>query len=229
MNIDDFSRTSAKIPVKRNYFFVCEGENTEVRYLTSLSDKSRYIGLKDNIVIHVYEKKGKEAGQSSPQGILRIAMKYKADLKERNAYAEGTDKMVIIFDLDRLISKKQRVLYNDILNTCSEENIYPAVTNPAFELFLMLHFRNSVENVIIPDNAAIFANKIVRPGKRRYIDKLLSDKYGINAKEKKTFYNEVENVSTAISNEKHDIINNFPADGFNFLTSNIGCLIAEMF
>lgn len=175
------------------------------------------------------KKKGEEAGQSSPQGILKIAMKYKADLKAQNAFAEETDKMVIIFDLDRLISKKQRVLYNEILHTCSEENIYPAVTNPAFELFLMLHFRNSVENVIIPDNAAILANKKVRPGKRRYIDKLLSDKYGINAKKKTTFYNEVENVSTAISNEKHDIINNSPANGFNFLTSNIGCLIAEMF
>lgn len=229
MNYDDINRVSLNLRVKRNFFFVCEGQKTEVNYFNSLHENSRKINLRDNVKINIYKKEGDEAGFSSAQGVLQLALKYKEELIEAGKYVEGTDRVVIVFDLDVLRKRQTINIYEDILKRCEEEKIYVAVTNPAFELFLMLHHEDSIEKVIQPNYSIILENKKPRGDKRRPVERMLSSNYQVNSKQRAHYNDIVGKVKVAIENEKHDIINNDIKQGLELLTCNVGCLISEMF
>ncbi len=56
------------------------------------------------------------------------------------------DKMIIVFDADIFEEKVQD--YDEVVALGEAENIL-AVSNPAFELFLLLHFENAYEEKIL--------------------------------------------------------------------------------
>ena len=55
-----------------------------------------------------------------------------------------------------------------------------AVTNPSFELFLLLHLDGAVERIVLPNEREILRNGYV--GRRRFVEKLASDELGMNVK-----------------------------------------------
>ena len=71
------------------------------------------------------------------------------------AFDKERDKMIIVFDADIFEEKVQD--YDKLVASGEKDNIL-AVTNPAFELFLLLHFENSYEQDILPNEEAIIKN-----------------------------------------------------------------------
>lgn len=200
----------------RKYFFICEGSNTEVWYFEKLIDMRKALGIHPMIDIRLMEKIGEDETVSNPKALIEFAEEQKkiAD----NQFDEQHDKMVVVFDAD--IYKNAADRYKEILELGSQNNML-AVTYPSFELYLLLHYDDAYEKVILPNVELILDNKKV--GKRRYIAKLFSDTSGMNPKENPAVGNLAEHIDIAIGQE--ECLNQDIEQAVGRLTSNIGAII----
>lgn len=96
--------------------------------------------------------------------------------------------------------------------------------NPAFELFLLLHFEGAYETDIIPHAKEIIRNK--KEGNQTFIYKLLLGKTGINAKKTPKIGELAKRVETAILQEKK--VNEDIHDCKGKITCNIGKIIENI-
>lgn len=203
----------------RKYFFICEGANTEVWYFRKLIDIRKELGIHPLIDIRLMEKTEEDANISNPIRLIEFAeaQKEAAD----NEFDRDHDKMIVVFDAD--IYKNKPDLFKKIYDLGHENNIL-AVTNPSFELFLLLHYEKAYEEVILPNYEEILQNK--RNGKRRYITILFTERSGMNPKENPGIGTLAEKIYTAIEQEKN--INQDGENAIGNLTSNIGKIIQDI-
>lgn len=209
-----------KIEPYRKYFFICEGSNTEVWYFKSLIDIRKQLNIHPLIDIRLMEKTDEDAHLSNPKALIEFANKQKA-LPENN-FDPNRDQMIIVFDCD--IYRQRPEIYQEIIQTSSQNNNILAVTNPSFELFLLLHYKNSYSEIITPNIDEIFANKKV--GKRRFITILFSEKSGMNPKENNNIGKLAPLIDIAIEQEKY--LNQDAVFAAEKLTSNIGMIIQRI-
>ena len=94
------------------------------------------------------------------------------------------------------------------------------MTNPSFELFLLLHYEGVYEELILPNTELILANQKV--GKRRYIATLFTDKSGMNPKENSSVGNLAAYIDIAVTQEEK--LNQDIDNAIGNLTSNMGKL-----
>ena len=203
----------------RKYFFICEGSNTEVWYFRKLIDMRKELDIHPLIDIRLMEKTGKDIYLSNPKALIEFAEKQKTIVK--NKFDIKRDKMVIVFDTD--IYKNKPDKFKEIYEMGHENNIL-AITNPSFELFLLLHYEGIYEKVILPDCNSILENKKI--GKRRYITKLFTDISKMNPKENQAVGELAANILTAIKQEKK--LNQDAEKALGNLTSNIGKIIQDI-
>ena len=144
------------------------------------------------------EKTETDKNISFPSNLVKFAFEQKT--VETNEFDINRDKMVVV-----LIEK------SDIA----------AVTNPNFELFLLLHLKNSCENYI-RGNEKEFLTKDIK-NKYSYSYNLLHDITGINSKKNPNIGNLAQDVLCAISEEKK--INQDIHNCKGIITSNIGQII----
>lgn len=208
-----------KMEPYRKYYIICEGEKTEALYFKRLVDKRKELGIHSLIDIRFMEKTGDDAGLSHPKALIRFAEKQKSI--ESNAFDAGHDKMVIVFDAD--IFRGKAVEYTDMVSEAKLNNIL-GITYPCFELFLLLHFDQSYEEIIKPNAEELLRNKKI--GNRRMMDKLFSDRSGMNPKSNPNIGTLVDRLDVALEQEKRVNQNiDFATDR---LTSNIGMIIAQI-
>lgn len=203
----------------RKYYFIAEGANTERFYFERLIDERKRLGFKDTIDIRFLEKTEKDRNISYPAHLIAFAEKLKKSSEIE--FDEQYDKIVIVFDAD--IFEKKVSNYQELINMKSKSSIY-AVTNPAFELFLLLHLSNSYEEVIAPNYAIILENR--KEQGKTPIHKFLLEKTGVNVKHNSSIGQLALNIDIAIEQEKkvnQDILN---CKGR--LTSNIAQIISGM-
>lgn len=208
-----------KVEPYRKYFFICEGKNTEVWYFKKLIDIRKTLGIHPLIDIRLMEKTGEDDSISNPKALIEFAEKQKKITD--NDFDIKHDKMIIVFDVD--IYKTKPEVYKGILELVGEDNIL-AVTNPSFELFLLLHYMNSVNNIILPEKEQILRNK--KEGKRRYITKRFTDISGMNPKENVAIGDLAIFIDTAIEQEK--LLNQDIAKAIGLITCNIGKVIEDI-
>lgn len=212
-------RTSDEEPQRepfRKYFFICEGINTEVWYFRKLIDMRKQLGIHPLIALRLMERTDEDEGRSNPKALITFAEKQKK--VQANDFDIAHDKMIIVFDAD--IYKYKANEYRELIKTGQKNNVL-AVTNPSFELFLLLHFDNSYENDIKPNAVSILGNQKV--GKRRYITALFTDKCGMNPKENPSIGELVKDIDIAINQEK--MMNQNIDNAIGQLTCNIGKII----
>ena len=137
----------------RKYFFICEGSNTEVWYFKKLIDLRKQLRIHPLIDIRLMEKTEEDKTVSNPKALIKFAEKQKGITE--NKFDQKYDKMVIVFDAD--IYKGDPAKYNEIIKLGGDNLL--AVTNPSFELFLLLHYENSYEELIKPNEEEILCNK----------------------------------------------------------------------
>lgn len=200
----------------RKYYFICEGANTETWYFQKLIDIRKQLGIHPTIDICLLEKTGSDRDISYPLKLIRFANAQKEN--EDISFDPAHDKMIIIFDADIFEEKVDN--YEKVLAEGEDSNIL-GVTNPSFELFLLLHVADSYEAVIKPNLDAIIKNE--KLGNQRFIYSLLLENTGINSKKNPEIGALAENIDVAIRQEKN--LNQNIHDCQGKVTSNIGQII----
>lgn len=209
--------TEEQIEPYKKFFFICEGANTEVWYFEKLIDQRKQLGIHPLIDICLLEKTEEDRRISYPMRLIEFAeaQKDNPDLH----FDRNHDEMIVVFDADIFESKSTN--YQDTLQAAQSMGDIVAVTNPAFELFLLLHFDNSYETDILPNAEAILENK--KEGNQTFIYRLLLQRTGMNSKKNSRIGELALNIETAISQEKQ--LNQNPNNCHGQLTSNIGFII----
>lgn len=123
MSKDRFKRNKPVRKRRRVYVIAAEGEQTEEIYFSAFrGDKYR-----KNIHIEVLSSK---KGHSSPQNVLRRLREY-----IKHYGLEKEDEAWLVIDVDNWGEE----ILADICQGCQKPGFYTAISNPCFELWLMLH------------------------------------------------------------------------------------------
>ena len=132
-------------------------------------------------------------------------------------YSKVRDKLNMVIDRDKQNFKDYQ--YDEVVEFCLNYKVNLYVSNPTFEFFLMLHFKEVLEE----DRDIMFENK--RVGRKRYLEKRLHDI--CNYKKSSLNFNVFEPyIQDAIEREKlfaEDIM-----ELKDKLGSNVGILIKEL-
>ncbi|MBP8640496.1 MAG: RloB domain-containing protein [Oscillospiraceae bacterium] len=214
------SDNSEQIEPYRKYYFICEGANTETWYFRKLIDLRKELNIHPLIEIHLLEKTEEDKNLSYPKKLIAFADSLKCS-ESQISFDSDIDRMIVVFDAD--IFECNVKDYSDVIKDGEKNNIL-AVTNPSFELFLLLHFENSYETDIKPNATDIIENKKV--GNHRYICELLKSKTGINSKTNKNIGELASKVEIAIMQESK--INQDIHQCKGCITSNIGSIISAI-
>ena len=167
------------------------------------------------IDIRLWEKTEGDRNISFAKNLVRFAYEQKS--LESNGFDVERDKMIIVFDGDIFEEKVQGY---DELFASIEENDIAAVSNPGFELFLLLHVDGSYEKYI-QGHEADFLTMV--DGKYAYAYNALLEATGMNAKKNPQIGTLAENVLVAIEQER--LINQDIHQLKGRVSSNIGLII----
>ena len=167
------------------------------------------------IDIRLWEKTEGDRNISFAKNLVRFAYEQKS--LESNGFDVERDKMIIVFDGDIFEEKVQG--YDELIASI-EENDIAAVSNPGFELFLLLHVDGSYEKYI-QGHEADFLTMV--DGKYAYAYNALLEATGMNAKKNPQLGTLAENVLVAIEQER--LINQDIHQLKGRVSSNIGLII----
>jgi hypothetical protein len=199
------------------YYVLCEGQNTEWFYFTELCKHKKSLGIHDSIEIIPLEKTGEHAGWSNPKKLLELAESKRQELKagENSTYTKD-DRFVIVFDLD-IFNKIEEREYKEILRKIKEDEI-PVVSNPCYDLWLLLHKANAYNLYIRPNQEDILKNGHISQ-KHTYTSDLASKALGFSTKGKNAedFARLMCKVDIAINEEKNI------CEDVNSMLNKIGC------
>jgi len=133
-------------------------------------------------------------------------------------YNKDIDKICLVMDRDK--GNVKPFQYDEIIQKCNEKYIKLYVSNPTFEFWLLLHS----DKIYELDRAELLQN--IRLGKKRYIEKELTDKFNGYKKDNIKFERFSPHINLAIQQEKDfcEDIQHLKDD----LGSNVGVLISEL-
>lgn len=209
-------RTSLGLNPKSKYYIIPEGEKTEIQYFLGIRDNAREININSLIEVIPIENDEEELGQSHP---IRKITNFNEDIENNKfLYDKEIDKVCFVIDRDPQNFSEQQ--YDNFLKMCKDYNYKVYVSNPTFELFLLLHD----DKIFDIDKTAMLENRRVSNSKR-FLEVKLSEIFGCN-KKNINFEKFKVNIKKAINNEKQ-----FEEDLINLkhnLGSNVGTLLDEM-
>lgn len=132
-----------------------EGIKTEVIYFEDLKEKYK------NLKVHTEVIKKKDT-KSSPEYILDSLIEFKNTYK-----LNVNDELWLVIDFDKWGTKK----ISSISTSCRQKRIHLALSNPCFELWLLLHFID-VSSMIVDEKNKIKNNKKINRS-RNFISNLI--------------------------------------------------------
>jgi hypothetical protein len=203
----------------RKYIFICEGANTETFYFRRLIDLRKQLGIHPLIDIRLWEKTDEDRDLSFAKNLVSFAERQKEN--PDNDFDSERDKMVIVFDGDIF---EEKVLGYDELIEQIEKNDIAAVTNPGFELFLLLHIDGSYERNIKGHELEFL--RMDEKGRYSYAYNILHGITGMNAKKNPEIGNLADNIKIAIIQEEK--INQNIHDIKGKVSSNVGKIIKDI-
>lgn len=209
-------RTSLGLNPKSKYYIIPEGEKTEIQYFLGIRDNAREININSLIEVIPIENDDEELGQSHP---IRKITNFNEDIENNKfLYDKEIDKVCFVIDRDPQNFSEQQ--YDNFLKMCKDYNYKVYVSNPTFELFLLMHD----DKIFDIDKRAMLENRRVSNSKR-FLEVKLSEIFGCN-KKNINFEKFKVNIKKAINNEKKFEENLF--DLKDNLGSNVGILLDEM-
>lgn len=204
----------------KKYYLLCEGENTENWYFEELIDNRKVLGIHSTVDLILLERTEEDLHNSSPKCLLKYA-----DLLTANGaidYDKDYDKVIIVFDADIFRDKDEE--FKELILEMQGKGYWVAVTNPSFELFLLLHKDNSVNEHILPNEKELLRNK--KTGSRTAMQTKFTAVAGFNPKTNKKVGELCANLDIAIEQEKS--LNQDINECIGKLTSNIGNTIEKI-
>lgn len=218
------SNKEKQIEPYKHYYFICEGQNTEKWYFEKFIDMKKEFSISALVSIEYLEKTEEHKRWSDPKKLYELA-----EICRKNgdvSFDPKYDHMILVFDAD-IYEGRQPSLYDKFIEEASKTNMI-CVTNPSFELFLLLHYENSYTEIILPNADQIIKNDWVDIGteKIRYIENLFRTKSGLHPKKDPAIAELVKNIYTAIKQEKN--LNNDISSCRGNITSNIGIVMQKI-
>jgi hypothetical protein len=201
---------------KIKYFIACEGRKTEYLYFSGIN-KNR-VPLKINSLTEfVFLRHEKDKG-NNPLSLYEEAGK---ELDSYDNYFPDTgDQFCLIVDRDKHSFSENQ--YDSLLELERQEKVKLYVTNPCFEFWLLLHFKDCKEydSQKLPENSGT--------GNRTYVESVLKECPGGSYSKTGLKFddNYKDKVHTAINNSKKYTteVNELK----NSLGTNAGVLIESM-
>lgn len=215
-------QVSRRLPRSR-CFLISEGANTEYWYFSGLAAKLDREGKPETIEIRPVERTGEDRNRSNPKALADQARLIYEDTDGRFGFDKGADRIVVVFDAD--IYKGDEQAYRAAL-TQFDGLAEVAVTNPSFELFLLLHVPNSYEELIAPHEDELVANVRAKSGHRRLVSELANNACGMNLKSNPGVAKLSEKFEVAAKQEP--MLNQFAEDAMGKLTSNVAKVISGL-
>ena len=203
----------------RKYFFICEGANTETFYFRKLIDLRKALNIHPLIDIRLMEKTEEHSNLSYPKQLLDFAETLKDD--ESLDFDKEHDRMIVIFDAD--IFEEKVSGYEELVKEGVKSSII-GITNPGFEVFLLLHIEGAYEKCIKDNDAAFFEKDEKNRYRHPYND--LLETTGMNSKKNSKIGDLAENVTVAIEQEKS--VNQDIFDVKGKVSSNIASIIENI-
>lgn len=205
----------------RRYYLIFEGANTERKYFQGIEDYRKELGINSYIELVILHKEGEIRSFSHPSKLLELIDDKKKSLKRDAKFDKEIDRFVIVFDRD---SYENQENYLEFIEKANEGNIL-TVTSPCFELWLILHYENALENYILPNKEKLLENEKVSRA-HTFASNLFSEISGTNPKSGTFFKKLKDNVDLAIEQEKglEQGIREMASD----IGSNVGMLIEQM-
>ena len=211
---------SAPLKPKSRCFVVAEGANTEYWYLSNLATMLSKRNLPERIEIVPIRRTGDDRNKSHPRALIEQAKKIQDDVDGSFGFERDIDRIVAVFDADVYKGDASRYVA-DLAEFDGVAQV--AVTNPSFELFLVLHVEGAVERYLVPHREEILANGYYEGTRRRFISKLANDVLGMNTKSNRDVARLAESFDVAARQER--LLNQDPRSAMNDLTSNIALTI----
>lgn len=219
-------RTNSKIELrpKKKYFIVGEGNKTEVDYFNGIFNHRKELNIDELIDIIVVERDEDSISHSHPKHLLNSALtKFNKvpvpEGYETIEYDNNIDEIWLLFDRDPCNFSKEQ--FDEIYNTCNQNNIKIGFTNPTFEFWLLLH----CTDVSQYDQNTLLENRKIN-NKRRFLEGELSKILDGYKKKNIRFERFKDKIDYAILQEKN-YTQQFP-QMFDSLGSNIGTLLEKM-
>lgn len=189
------SKVKEEKEAKKVFLLACEGRHTERKYFSGLSDDLKNKIPINFININIFEKSDQDL--SNPKKILdELNAK-----KEKDGFEEDEIYLIVDRDTDSF-SENQ---FEEVKNGCSENGYQLILSNPNFELWLLFHFLESLND---QDKEEIKVNKIIVEEKLqnflREFEKLRAKKF--NKKILFKHYSErVENAIKIAKENEYDL------------------------
>ena len=210
-----------KIEPLRRYYLIFEGANTERKYFQGIDNNRKELGINSQIELVILHKEGDISNFSHPIKLLELIEEKKKALKRDGKFDKAIDRFVIVFDRD---SYEKPEDYVEFIEKASADNIL-TVTSPCFELWMILHYEDSVKKYITPNKDRLFDNEKVSSS-HTFASRLFSEMSGTNPKSG-SFFNKLKSgINLAIEQEKtleQDILRMETEIG-----SNVGVLLEQM-
>lgn len=228
-------------PARIRFYIISEGPSEE-SYFTGIKNNKGKWGIQNDIHLEVIPKAEGEENFSHPYQLVISALECMGRIDEQGNerpreewekyckwdYDVDYDRVCVIFDRDY---RHLDIKLDEIYEKCRKHHIFIGISNPNFELWLLMHFPN-IEKY---DRISLFKNcKNRYSGKfpsasknKKYLETLVAIQSGGYTKGKKLKFERFsEGVFLAIEQEKQ-----FEEDEEllrNHLGSNLGILLTQM-
>lgn len=185
---------------KKKYYFACEGEKTEYKYLRGVEKFRNELNL-DPLIEIIPIRHGKKTS-SNPLSLMNEAEKA---IQENCTFSPELDTFVLVVDRDKHSFKASQ--YDQVLLKMASTPGYSlVVSNPCFELWLFLHHADlkGYDLKDVAENKKVDVDKVTVTKNRTYIVNCLKEKQGgIYSKTNlkfESFYK--DKIKIAIANSK---------------------------
>ncbi|MGH0052200.1 MAG: RloB family protein [Sphaerochaetaceae bacterium] len=150
---------------KRRFFIACEGRRTEYQYFKGLMQCSQELGISP--MVEMIPLRHSPNTGSNPLNIFEETVEI---LNQSDHYFPDLDRVTIIVDRDKQSFKTFQ--YEAMLTLCREAGFLLCITNPCFELWLLMHYSDLSEY----DSQLLLENRKI--GSRTQVERYLMDKLG---------------------------------------------------
>lgn len=193
------TETQEEVQPYRRYYFLCEGANTERFYFRKLISLKKALGIHPFIDVCYLNKEDVDKNISNPGKLYELALKTHEELVQEEKFDQQRDRMILVFDAD--VYEHREDAYKALLEGIEDNQFLVGVSNPNFELFLILHYADAYEKYIRGHEREFMTPTYT--GSFKHAQIVLHELTGMNAKTNKRIGELAVNVKNAINEEKH--------------------------
>ena len=238
----DYTSESESMNPRAKFFCVSEGA-TEESYFQGIRNNKVNLNIKSDVVIEVVKKEEGQESYSHPEQLVKACLFAMGKVDENGNelpekewnnnckwdYDVRFEHVCVIFDKDYRGLKKEDI--EKLISLCEKHNIYVAISNPNFELWLLMHYPEieQYDKEMLLRNPKNLRNELFSDASKdkKYLEILVSKASGGYSKGSKIHFERfLSGVSIAIEQAK--MFCEEPRELNEKLGSAVGRLIEKM-